>query len=163
MSSQNFVFSDMIRPLPDATDMRFGIVVTEWNNPITEKLLTSAIATLQHNGVKETNISVRYVPGSFELVFGSQQLVKSGLVDAVIAIGCVIKGDTPHFDYICQGVTQGLSHINATSSVPVVYGVLTVNHLQQAEERTGGSVGDKGAEFAVTAIKMVDFAWQLQK
>lgn len=149
--------------IPDATDMRFGIVVTEWNNHITDKLLAGAVETLKENGVNESNIIVKRVPGSFELVYGCAQLAKHGLIDAIIAIGCVIRGDTPHFDYICQGTTQGLSELNANGSIPVIYGLITVNNEAQAEERAGGKLGNKGSEFAITAIKMVDYAWQLQK
>jgi len=149
--------------LPDATDMRFGIVVAEWNGDITGKLLSGVLDTLKENGVGENNISVKYVPGSFELIYGCAQIVKYGLVDAVIAIGCVIRGDTPHFDYICAGTTQGLADLNLTSGIPVINGLLTVNTKEQAEERAGGSVGNKGHEYAATAIKMVDFAWQLRK
>jgi 6,7-dimethyl-8-ribityllumazine synthase len=101
------------------------------------------------------------VPGSFELVFASSQMVKSGKVDAVIAIGCVIKGDTPHFDYICQGVTQGLSELNLHGDVPVIYGLLTCITMEQAEDRCGGMLGNKGDECAITAIKMVDYRKQL--
>lgn len=161
MSTQNFSLN--LTDTPDATDMRFGIVVAEWNTEITEKLLMGAVETLKSCGVKETNINIKRVPGSFELIYGSAGLCKSGLVDAVIAIGCVIRGDTPHFDFICQGVTQGLSHMNATGAIPVVFGLITTNTMEQALDRAGGKLGNKGNEFAVTAIKMVDFAWQLQK
>lgn len=136
--------------------MRFGIVVTEWNAHITEAMLKSAIATLQEQGVTENNITVRYVPGAFELIFGSAQLAQNGYVDAIIALGCVIKGDTPHFDYICEGTTEGLVRLNATGKIPVINGVLTVNNEEQAAERAGSKM-DKGREFAITAIKMVDF------
>ena len=97
------------------------------------------------------------VPGSFELVYGSSQMVKNGKVDAVIAIGCVIRGDTPHFDYICQGATYGLSKLNLQSDVPVIYGLLTCNNHDQAEARCGGILGNKGDECAITAIKMVSY------
>lgn len=103
----------------------------------------------------EEDILVMTVPGSFELVFGAAQMAKSGKVDAVIAIGCVIRGDTPHFDYICEGATQGLAELNTTGDVPVIYGLLTCNNLQQAQDRAGGILGNKGDECAVTAIKMV--------
>jgi 6,7-dimethyl-8-ribityllumazine synthase len=107
------------------------------------------------HGVREEDIKVKPVPGSFELVYGASRLVNSGLVDAVIAIGCVIKGDTPHFDYICQGATQGLADLNREGRVPVIYGLLTCNTLEQAQERCGGMLGNKGDECAITAIKMV--------
>ena len=149
--------------VPDATDMRFGIVVAEWNNGITEKLLAAAVGTLRAHGVAETGITVMRVPGSFELIYGCAELARHGLVDAIIAIGCVVRGDTPHFDYICQGVTQELARQNSEGKIPVVYGLLTANTREQAEERAGCRLGNKGEEFAITAIKMVDFAWELQK
>lgn len=161
MSSQSFSFKS--NDIPDTTNMRFGIVVSEWNNHITEKLLEGAVKTLCENGVPESNITIHHVPGSYELVYGCSQLAKHGFVDGIIAIGCVIRGDTPHFDYICAGTTQGIAQLNATGSKPIVYGVLTVNNTEQAEERAGGKLGNKGSEFAITAIKMVDYAWQLQK
>lgn len=162
MSSYEYLKNNT-QTIPDATDMRLGIVVTEWNNDITDILLKGAVDTLRNSGVSETNITVKRVPGSFELIYGCSQLAKYGLVDAIIAIGCVIKGDTPHFDYICSGTTQGIAQLNQTGTIPVIYGVLTVNNLQQALDRAGGKLGNKGAEFAVTAIKMVDYAWSLQK
>ena len=141
----------------NATDMKFGIVVSEWNSKITGALLQGAFDTLIRHGAKEENIFVKTVPGSFELIYGSSAFVNSGKVDAVIAIGCVIKGDTPHFDYICQGTTQGLSELNVKGDVPVIYGLLTCNTMVQGEERCGGMLGNKGDECAVTAIKMVDY------
>ena len=146
-----------INSVPSAEDMRFGIVVSEWNNNITSALLQGAYDTLLRHGAKEENIRVMTVPGSFELVYGSSQMVKSGTVDAVIAIGCVIRGDTPHFDYICQGATYGLSKLNLQSDVPVIYGLLTCNNHDQAEARCGGILGNKGDECAITAIKMVSY------
>lgn len=143
--------------------MRFGIVVAEWNNHITDKLLEGTRSTLLEHGVSESAITVMQVPGSFELIYGCAELARSGFVDAIIAIGCVIRGDTPHFDYICQGVTQELARQNTEGKIPVVYGLLTVNTEEQAEERSGGKLGNKGCEYAITSIKMVDFAWQLQK
>lgn len=148
--------------MPDAAGMRFGIVVSEWNDNITGPLLDGAVNTLQANGAREEDITVLTVPGSFELVFGASQMVKSGRFDAVIAIGCVIRGDTPHFDYICQGATQGLADLNRTGEVPVIYTLLTCNTLQQALDRCGGALGNKGDEGAVTAIKMVDYKRKLK-
>ena len=146
-----------INSVPSAEGMTFGIVVSEWNYKITGALLQGACDTLQRNGVPSECITVHTVPGSFELVFGASQMVRSGQFDAVIAIGCVIRGDTPHFDYICQGVTQGLAELNLQSDVPVIYGLLTCNNMDQAEDRSGGILGNKGDECAVTAIKMVDY------
>lgn len=152
-----------INTVPDASGMRFGIVVSEWNSNITSALLDGALATLKKHGAKEENILVQTVPGSFELTFGSAQMIKSGRVDAVIAIGCVVRGDTPHFDYVCAGATQGITHLNATTDVPVIYGLITTNTMEQAEERAGGKLGNKGDECAVTAIKMLDFICKLKK
>ena len=149
--------------VPDAAQMRFGIVVSEWNFNITGALLKGALETLKKHGAKEENIVVKTVPGSFELTFGAQQLMKHGHVDAVIALGCVIKGETPHFDYVCMGATQGITQLNATSDVPVIYGLITTNNMEQAEDRAGGRLGNKGDECAVTAIKMIDFFWSLKK
>ncbi len=147
--------------LPSTEGMRFGIVVSEWNSNVTGALLDGAVSTLMKNGVGEDKILVKSVPGSFELVFGASQMVKSGLVDAVIAIGCVIRGDTPHFDYICMGATQGLAELNLHGEVPVIYGLLTCNNMEQALQRCGGSLGNKGDEAAVTAIRMVDYRRQV--
>ncbi|MBR1889391.1 MAG: 6,7-dimethyl-8-ribityllumazine synthase [Alloprevotella sp.] len=146
----------------DASDMRFGIVVAEWNQQITERLLEGALNELQKHGVKEQSITVMHVPGSFELIYGCAEMARAGLVDAIIAIGCVIRGDTPHFDYICQGVTQELAKQNSAGRVPVIYGVLTVNNEAQALERCGGQLGNKGEEYALSAIKMINFARELK-
>ena len=132
--------------------------MTEWNNHITDKLLEGAVETLKKYGVDPSSITIERVPGSFELIYASSQLAKRGYLDAVIAIGCVIKGDTPHFDYICQGATQGIAHINATADTPIIYGILTVNNEEQALERTVGKIGNKGKEFALSAIKMAEFS-----
>lgn len=144
-----------INSVPDATGMKVGIVVSEWNDKITGALLEGACQTLTKHGVKEEDIIVKPVPGSFELIYGAARFVNSGEVDAVIAIGCVIRGDTPHFDYICQGTTQGLADLNRMGKMPVIYGLLTCNTLEQAQERCGGMLGNKGDECAITAIKMV--------
>jgi 6,7-dimethyl-8-ribityllumazine synthase len=149
--------------VPDASRMRFGIVVSEWNNNITGALLHGAQKTLMKHGAKEENIKVMTVPGSFELIYGAAQMTKSGFYDAVIAIGCVVRGDTPHFDYICAGTTQGLAELNVSGNVPVIYGLITTNNMQQAADRAGGCLGNKGDECAVTAIKMVNYAWMFKK
>ena len=143
--------------VPDASNMCFGIVVAEWNEEITGALLDGAVKTLEKNGALPENIHVKSVPGSFELIYGAKQMVLNGRYDAVIILGCVIKGDTPHFDYICQGVTYGIARINATCEIPVIYGLLTCNDLQQAKDRSGGKLGNKGDECAVDAIKMAKF------
>lgn len=151
------------KSVPDASDMKFGIVVSEWNNNITEALLKGAVETLKKHGAKDENILVKTVPGSFELTFGANQLLEYTEVDAVIVLGCVVRGDTPHFDYVCMGVTQGVTELNVNSDKPVIFGLITTNTMEQAEERAGGRLGNKGDECAITAIKMIDFAWSFQK
>ena len=161
MATKNHNLSDYdINSVPNATGMKMGIVVAEWNENITAALLEGAKQTLMKNGVFPEDITVMTVPGSFELVYGASQMVKTG-VDAVIAIGCVIRGETPHDRYICQGVTAGLAQLNAAQDVPVIYGLITTLDMQQAEDRAGGKLGNKGDECAVTAIKMVDFKRKL--
>lgn len=151
------------KSVPDASNMKFGIVVSEWNHNITGALLKGAVETLKKHGAKDENILVKTVPGSFELTFGANQLLEYTEVDAVIVLGCVVRGDTPHFDYVCLGVTQGVTELNANSDKPVIFGLITTNTMEQAEERAGGKLGNKGDECAITAIKMIDFAWSFQK
>jgi 6,7-dimethyl-8-ribityllumazine synthase len=139
--------------LPDASSFKLGIVVSEWNAEVTNGLLQGALKTLLDCGVLDYNISVHKVPGSFELIFGAKKLQTSG-VDAVITIGCVIQGETKHFDYVCAGVTQGIKDLNINH---LIFCVLTDNNLQQSLDRSGGKYGNKGVEAAVTALKMIDF------
>lgn len=143
--------------VPSAEDMHFGIVVAEWNYEITSALCKGAIDTLIKHGVDEKNITVRYVPGSFELTSGSKTMAESIDADAIIALGTVVQGETPHFDYVCQGVTYGISELNLSFDIPFIFGVLTTDTMQQAIDRAGGKHGNKGDEAAITAIKMVAF------
>lgn len=143
--------------VPDASNMCFGIVVAEWNPAITTALLLGAVNTLKAHGALPENIHIKHVPGSFELIYGAAQMCKNDGFDAVIVLGSVIKGETPHFDYICQGVTYGIARLNASQNIPVIYGLLTTNDLQQAKDRSGGRLGNKGDECAVDAIKMAKF------
>lgn len=143
--------------VPDASNMCFGIVVSEWNPEITGALLEGAVNTLEKHGAIPENIHVKTVPGSFELIYGAHQMVLNGGYDALIVLGSVIKGDTPHFDYICQGVTTGIARLNTTSEIPIIYGLLTTDNLEQALDRAGGKLGNKGDECAVDAIKMAKF------
>ena len=140
--------------MPDASALKVGIVVAEWNYEITSKLLEGAIYTLTANGVKPANIVVKWVPGSFELVFGARMVADEFDVDAVIVLGCVIRGGTPHFEYVCSGVTQGITQLNLTEDIPFIFGLLTNETMQQSIDRAGGIHGNKGDEAAVTAIKM---------
>lgn len=144
--------------IPDASDMTIGIVVSEWNTNITEKLLIGAINTLEKHGVKPENIITRRVPGSFELTFGAKRLAESKELNAIIILGCVVKGDTPHFDYVCSGVTQGITELNLMYDIPFIFGLLTTDTMEQSEDRAGGKYGNKGDEAAITAIKMIDFS-----
>ena len=137
--------------------MCIGIVVSEWNSEITGALLDGAVSTLEKHGALPENIHVKTVPGSYELVYGAHQMVLNGGYDAVIILGCVIRGETPHFDYICQGVTNGIATLNSKSEIPIIFGLLTTNDLQQAKDRSGGKLGNKGDECAVVAIKMAKF------
>jgi 6,7-dimethyl-8-ribityllumazine synthase len=146
-----------LNSVPDASNMNFGIVVSEWNPEITGALLDGAVKTLEKHGTLPENIHVKTVPGSYELIYGAHQMTLNGGYDAIIVLGCVIRGDTPHFDYICEGVTNGIARLNATSETPVVFGLLTTNNLEQAKERSGGKLGNKGDECAVVAIKMAKF------
>jgi 6,7-dimethyl-8-ribityllumazine synthase len=139
--------------IPSAKDIRFGIVVSEWNDNITEGLYTGAFDTLIENGATKQNILRWNVPGSFELVFGCKKMQEQK-VDVVIAIGSVIQGETKHFDFVCEGVTQGIKDLNILHEVPVIFCVLTDNNMQQGIERSGGIHGNKGTEAAVAAIKM---------
>lgn len=146
--------------LPNAKDFRFGIVVSEWNDNVTENLCKGAIEALLDTGALEENIIRWNVPGSFELIYGSKRMIETQKVDAVIAIGCVIQGETKHFDFVCEGVTQGIKDLNIKYDVPVIFCVLTDNTLQQSLDRSGGKHGNKGTEAAITAIKMAELRRQ---
>ena len=146
-----------IETVPDASNMCFGVVVSEWNPEITGALLNGCVSTLEKHGAIPENIHVKTVPGSFELIYGGPPMTLNDGFDAVIILGCVIRGETPHFDYICEGVTAGIARLNATSQTPIVYGLLTCENEQQAKDRSGGRLGNKGDECAVVAIKMAKF------
>ncbi|KIA85171.1 6,7-dimethyl-8-ribityllumazine synthase [Flavobacterium sp. AED] len=140
--------------IPNAKDFRFGIVVSEWNDSITEGLYKGAIEALLENQVPSQHIIRWNVPGSFELIYGSKKMLQTQNVDAVIAIGCVIQGQTKHFDFVCEGVTQGIKDLNVQTDIPVIFCVLTDNTMQQSIDRSGGIHGNKGTEAAIAAIKM---------
>ena len=145
-----------INSIPDASNMKFGIVVSEWNNEITEALYKGAFETLKKHGAEEENIIKTYVPGSFELTLGAQLMAENIRVDAIIILGCVIQGETRHFDFICSGVAHGITDLNIKYQKPFIFGLLTPNTQQQAIDRAGGKHGNKGDEAAITAIKMVN-------
>ncbi|WP_320815203.1 6,7-dimethyl-8-ribityllumazine synthase [Flavobacterium sp.] len=142
--------------IPNAKDFRFGIVVSEWNDEITNGLFNGAKAALLDCGALSENIIRWDVPGSFELVYGSKRMIETQKVDCVIAIGCVIKGETMHFEFVCEGVTQGVKDLNLKYDVPTIFCLLTDNSMQQSIDRSGGKHGNKGTEAAIAAIKMVD-------
>jgi len=144
--------------VPDASAMRFAVVVSEWNPNVTERLKEGVYNTLLKYGTKAENIWVIKVPGSFELIYATKRLIGSVKPDAVIGLGCIVRGDTPHFDYVCSGITQGYAQLNAEGNIPCIFGLLTTNNLQQAIDRSGGKYGNKGNEYAITAIRMAHLA-----
>ena len=135
---------------------RYAIIVADWNSEITYPMAQGAIETLVKHGVPEENIDIMHVPGTVELTYGAARIMREERMDAVIVIGCVIQGETPHFDYVCQSVTQGVAVLNAQGKVPVIFSVLTVLNQQQALDRCGGKLGNKGIEGAYTAIRMAN-------
>ena len=144
-----------INKIPSAKKMRFAVVVSEWNTEVTEALYDACFQTLILNGADKKNILKKYVPGSFELSLGAQFFAAEKSIDAVICLGCVIQGETRHFDFICDAVAHGLTNVSLKYNKPVIFGVLTPNNQKQAWDRSGGKHGNKGVEAAVTAIKMV--------
>ncbi|GAA4106509.1 6,7-dimethyl-8-ribityllumazine synthase [Aquimarina addita] len=141
--------------IPDAKNFRFGIVVSEWNDTITEGLFQGAFDALLDCGALKDNIVRWNVPGSFELIYGCKKMQQAyDMLDAIIAIGSVIQGETKHFDFVCDGVTQGIKDLNIQHDIPVIFCVLTDNTIQQSIDRSGGKHGNKGTEAAIAAIKM---------
>ena len=141
---------------------KVAIVVAEWNAFITENLLKGCEETLLKEGVKQENINIVRVPGAFELSYASMQLCKSQKYDAVVAIGCVIRGETSHFDFVCSGVTQGITLCNTQTDTPTIFCLLTDDYKEQSIARSGGSLGNKGIEAGVTALKMIDLRRQMK-
>ena len=148
--------SGIVETKVNLSKKRFAIVVAEWNDEITEALYEGAIAGLLAHGVKKSHIVRKNVPGTFELTLGALWMAEKKNIHAVICLGCVIQGDTPHFDYICQAVSYGITEVGIKTRKPVIFGVLTTLNKQQALERAGGKLGNKGEEAAITAIKMLD-------
>ena len=143
--------------ISNAEDFSIGIVFSEWNDFVTHNLRDATVEILEKEGVKKENISLFSVPGAFELNFGAMQLCKQNKFDAVIAIGSVIRGETPHFDFICDAVAQGIKDCNILTDIPTIFCVLTDNNKEQSIARSGGDLGNKGVEAAVTALQMIDF------
>ncbi len=140
--------------IPSAKGFSFGIVVSAYNEQVTNALMKGAMDTLVKHGALKRDIITRFVPGSFELPLAAQFMAEYTDVDAVICLGCVIRGETSHFDYICQGVTRGITELNLHYNLPIIFGVLTTENLQQARDRAGGKHGNKGDEAAIAAIRM---------
>lgn len=146
-----------LTPFAKVRDMRVAVVRTLWNSKITEPLMAGAIDEFKSAGLTEQDIDTFEVPGAIELTFAASKLIESGLYNSIVVLGCVIRGGTPHFDYVCQSVTQGITHLNAECDIPVIFGVLTVDNEQDALDRAGGKEGNKGAEAARAALLMYDF------
>jgi len=144
--------------LPDVSDKIFAVIVSDWNDDITHAMMDACVQTLRDNGVGEDKILISHVPGAYELPIGARLVMSREKVDAAICIGCVIKGETQHDQYINNAVAQGIMNLSLATTKPVIFGVLTPNDHQQAVDRAGGKHGNKGVEAAVTAIRMVDLA-----
>ncbi|MFN0032256.1 MAG: 6,7-dimethyl-8-ribityllumazine synthase [Flavobacteriales bacterium] len=147
--------------LPDAGSMRIGIVVSEWNSEVTDNLLRGCMEALTDCGATLDHLQVVYVPGSFELPTGAQLMFENKAVEAVICLGCVIQGETKHFDFVCSGVAHGIQAVALRYKKPVIFGVLTDNTIEQSHARSGGSLGNKGTEAAISAIKMIGLQREL--
>jgi 6,7-dimethyl-8-ribityllumazine synthase len=159
---QNLSDHDPLK-IPSAEGMKIAVVVSEWNPEITEGLKKGALDTLLKYGARSENIQLEYVPGSYELPMGAQFILESDqAVDAVICLGCVIQGETRHFDFVCEAVSQGVKDVSLKYNKPVIFGVLTDNTIEQSRARSGGKLGNKGDEAAVTAIKMVALKQNLE-
>jgi 6,7-dimethyl-8-ribityllumazine synthase len=149
------------KTIPNGADFRIGIVVSEWNQHISFSLLRGSLETLIAHGVKEENINTQIVPGAFELPLGAQWLAKKEIFDAIITIGTVIQGETRHFDFVCEGATQGIKDVSLKFNIPVIFCLLTDNTEQQSIDRAGGKHGNKGVEAAITALKMINLKSKL--
>ncbi len=156
-SSEKSLSSFSGNNIGDVSKKKFGIIVSEWNEEVTEALFQGAYSLLTQHGVSKGQIIRKNVPGSFELTLGAQWMAQSDDIDAVICLGCVIQGETKHFDFICQAVANGITEVGLKFNKPVIFGVLTTNNKKQALERAGGKHGNKGDEAAITAIKMLGF------
>ena len=161
-SSLKNLSSYSVESVPSAKGMRIGVLVSEWNTEITEALFSGVKETLLKFDVSENDIVRRNVPGSFELTLGAQLMAERKEFDAIICLGVVIQGETKHFDFICDAVAKGITDLNIKYNIPVIFGVLTPNTMQQAIDRAGGKHGNKGDEAAITAIKMAALKQELQ-
>jgi len=153
----------VIRGKMDATGMRFGLVVSQFNSLITERLQAGALDALCRHGVHEKDIVVVQVPGAFDIPLFAKKMAASGRYDALVCLGAVIKGETPHFDYISAAMTQGIKEVMLTHGLPVAFGVLTTESMEQALDRAGGKAGNKGAEAALAAVEMLNALKELER
>jgi len=142
-------------------ETKIGIVVSEWNEEITDALAQGAIDSLMENGIEKKNIKVKYVPGTFELALGAQWMAEYTDIESVICLGCVIQGETRHFDFICDAAANAIAKVGLDYHIPVIFGVLTTDNQQQAQDRAGGKHGNKGVEAAITALKMISLEHDL--
>lgn len=149
--------------VPTAKGMKFAVVVSAWNRVVTEALAKGAVEALTEYGANEEDIIVKSVPGAVELTLGAQIVAENTDVDAIICLGCVIRGETTHYDYVCQSVTQGITQLNMAYNMPFIFGVLTTESMEQALDRAGGKHGNKGTEAAVTAIRMVALQQEMEE
>lgn len=149
-------FTPTFTPQLDHAKTRVAVITARFNTELTRRLEIGVIETLRHHGVQPEHIEMVAVPGAFELPAAARHVIHTQKPDVVITLGCVIRGETPHFDYVCQSVTQGVMHLNVTQAIPVIFGVLTVENHAQAENRLGGSHGHKGQDCALAALEMVE-------
>ncbi len=157
MSTFDHINEENREELPLGKGLKIGIIVSDWNKKITHSLMHGAIDALKKCEVSESDIDIKHVPGSFELIYAAKKMSNEKEYDAIIVLGSVVRGGTPHFDYVCQGVTQGIAQLNAEGSIPFIFGLLTTDDMEQAEDRAGGKLGNKGAECAITAVSMARF------
>ena len=148
--------------ISNGADYKIGIVVSEWNEAITSKLLDGALQTFKEHGVHDDNLLIKSVPGAFELPLGAQSMIQKNNLDGVITIGVVIQGETKHFDYVCSGATQGIMDVMLKTNTPISFCVLTDNNMQQSIDRSGGKHGNKGIECAVSLLKMIELQKSLK-
>ena len=152
----NNLYREKKFPLLNSDKLKIGIVVSDWNSQITERLLKGALSVLKNSGIKSENIIIKNVPGTFELPLGAQYMLEKNLVDGIICIGCVIQGETKHFDFVCQGATNGIMSLGLRYNKPVIFCVLTDENENQSFDRSGGKHGNKGEECAVSCLKMIE-------
>ncbi|MCK5847217.1 MAG: 6,7-dimethyl-8-ribityllumazine synthase [Bacteroidales bacterium] len=141
---------------------KVGILISEWNDEITDAMAQGAIDIMIEKGIKDEDLYVKYVPGTFELAYAAQQMAQYKPVNAIICVGCVIQGETRHFDFISQASADAIANVGLNNDIPVIFSVLTTDNLQQAQDRAGGKHGNKGIEAGITALKMINLEREMQ-